>query len=194
MKRLLSIAFLMAILMPVAISGGNKNGQTSTNTPAGGEDGIEWLTFDEAVKKMKKNPKKIFMDVYTDWCGWCKVMDKQTFTDPFIVQYINANYYAVKFNAEQKETISFQGTDYKFVVTDPARNKGYHELAAYILNGKLSYPTVVFMDEDMNVLTPVPGFRRPPELDMMLKFFGGDHYKDTPYETFTQNYKSPYNQ
>lgn len=192
MKRLLSTALFMALLIPMAIGGGS--GQDNTPKPATNEDAIEWLTFDEAVKKMKKNPKKIFMDVYTDWCGWCKVMDKQTFTDPFIIQYINANYYAVKFNAEQKETISFQGKDYKFVVTDPARNKGYHELAAYILNGKLSYPTVVFMDEDMNVLTPVPGFRRPPELDMMLKFFGGNHYKDTAYETFTQNYKSPYNQ
>lgn len=153
---------------------------------------IQWMSFEDAIKKTKKHPKKVFIDVYTHWCGWCKVMDKQTFTDPYIIAYMNANYYAVKFDAEQKDPITFKDKEYKFVLSNPAQNKGYHELAVYLLNGRLSYPTIVFMDEDMNVLTPVPGFRRPKELDMMLKFFGGDHYKNTKYEDFTKTYESPY--
>lgn len=155
---------------------------------------ITWLTLDEAFKRSKKNPKKIFIDVYTDWCGWCKVMDKQTFSDPKIIEYMNATYYPVKFDAEQREPITYQGKEYKFVLSDPGRNKGYHELAAAILQGKLSYPTVVFMDEETNVITAIPGFRRPPELDNFLKYFGGDHHKTTVHETFSKNYQSPYSE
>jgi thioredoxin-related protein len=150
---------------------------------------INWVTFEEAIEKNKKKPKKIFIDVYTDWCGWCKVMDKQTFTDPIIIEYINQNYYAVKFNAEGSQPITFKDKKYEFV---PSGNRGYHQLAAELLQGRLSYPTVVFLDEKMDLLQPVPGFRKPPEMDLMLKFFGGNHYKTTSYDIFQQQYKSPY--
>lgn len=189
------IAFILLFaLAPMIIAATNNGGpdKGTTEVVSNEEAEIQWMTFEEAMKKNKKTPKKIFIDVYTDWCGWCKVMDKQTFTDPTIIAYMNANYYAVKFDAEQRESITFKDKEYKFILSDPNRNKGYHELAAALLNGRLSYPTVVFLDEDMNMLTPVPGFRRPPELDTMLKFFGGNHHKSTDYETFSQNYQSPY--
>lgn len=154
--------------------------------------GIQWMSFEDAIKKNAKKPKKIFIDVYTDWCGWCKVMEKETFTDPTIIAYMNANYYAVRLNAERTDVVNFKGKDYKFTVTDPAHNKGYHELASMLLGGRLSYPTIVFMDEGMNLLQAIPGYRKPPELDMFLKFFGGDHYKTTDYGAFTKTYISPY--
>lgn len=150
---------------------------------------IQWLTLQEAIDKNKKKPKKIFIDLYTDWCGWCKVMDKQTFTDQQIIEYMNANYYAVKMNAEKNEVISFKGKDYNFVAQG---NRGYHELAAELMQGKMSYPTVVFLDEKMDLLQPIPGFRKPAEMDVILKYFGGDHYKSTSYDVFTQKYQSPY--
>ncbi|MDX2000817.1 MAG: DUF255 domain-containing protein [Chitinophagales bacterium] len=157
-------------------------------------EGIQWLTMEEALKRNAKKPKKFMIDVYTDWCGWCKVMDKETFSDPTIIAYVNANYYAVKFNAEQTGNINFNGKDYSFVVTDASRNRGYHALAAFLLNGKLSYPTVVFLDEQLNVIQPIPGFQKPPQLDIILKYFGGDHYKKTEYTTFQKTYVSPYGQ
>ncbi|HSJ67441.1 MAG TPA: DUF255 domain-containing protein, partial [Anditalea sp.] len=52
-------------------------------------DKINWLTFEEAAAMTEKDPKMIIVDVYTDWCGWCKKMDKGTFTDPTVVEYIN---------------------------------------------------------------------------------------------------------
>lgn len=153
------------------------------------ESRINWLTFEEAIERNKKKPKKILVDVYTDWCGWCKVMDKQTFSDPIIVDYVNQHYYAVKLNAEGNKPITFKGKVYEFV---PSGNRGYHQLAAELLQGRLSYPTVVFLDEKMDLLQPIPGFRNPPEMDMILKYFGGNHYKTTQYDVFQQQYKSPY--
>jgi thioredoxin-related protein len=167
-----------------ALSQSKADNAAKVNEPA-----IQWLTIQEAIEKNKKKPKKIFIDVYTDWCGWCKVMDKQTFSDPFIIEYMNANYYAVKLNAEKDEKVSFKGKEYGFVAQG---TRGYHELAAELMNGKLSYPTVVFLDEKMDLLQPIPGFRKPSELDVILKYFGGDHYKNTNYDVFQQKYQSPY--
>ena len=74
-------------------------GMRPVTDPAEGS-GVKWLTFEEAVEKSKTEKRKIFIDVYTDWCGWCKVMDKNTFNDPEVAKLLNEKFYPVKFNAE----------------------------------------------------------------------------------------------
>src|SRR5690606_4382796 len=69
---------------------------------------INWVSIEEAERLTKEAPRKIFVDVYTDWCGWCKRMDATTFTDEAVVDYVNEHYYAVKLNAESKENISLK--------------------------------------------------------------------------------------
>jgi len=155
----------------------------------GDEAKIQWLTFEEAVAKAKKDPKKIFIDVYTDWCGWCKRMDASTFSNAQIAAYMNEKFYSVKLNAEQREDINFNGHTFKFV---PYGNRGYHELAAALLKNRLSYPTVVFMDEHQNLLTPVPGFQQPKAFDQLVKYFGEDHYQHVSWEEFQRSYQSPF--
>lgn len=149
---------------------------------------VEWLTFEQAIEKSKVEKRKIFIDVYTDWCGWCKVMDRETFNHEVISKYLNDKYYAVKLNAEQKESISFNGKTFDFV---PQGNRGYHELAAALLNGKMSYPTVVFLDENFNMLQPLPGYQKPKFFDMVLRYIGDDHFKNTKWEEFQKEYESP---
>ncbi|HTB31563.1 MAG TPA: DUF255 domain-containing protein, partial [Bacteroidia bacterium] len=51
---------------------------------SGDDKEIHWVNFDEAVKLNEKHPRKILIDVYTQWCGWCKKMDASTYTDPDI--------------------------------------------------------------------------------------------------------------
>src|SRR5579859_5804868 len=101
---------------------------------------VKWMSFEEAVEKAKTEKRKIFIDVYTDWCGWCKVMDKNTFTDAAVAKMLNEKFYAVKLDAEQTGDITFRGTTFKFV---PYGNKGVHQLAAALLNNQLSYPNFV---------------------------------------------------
>ncbi len=150
---------------------------------------VKWMTFEQAIEKSKTEKRKIFIDVYTDWCGWCKVMDKNTFNDPAVAEILNTKFYAVKFDAEQKEDIVFDNHTFKFVASG---SRGYHELAAALLNNKLSYPTVVFLNEDFSMIQPLPGYRKAPEFHMIAQFIGDDHYKDTPWKDWEKQYTSPY--
>lgn len=144
---------------------------TATNAPKPKEDpfvagGLEWLTMEQAGKLSNADNKKYLVDVYTDWCGWCKVMDKKTFTDPKVQEYLDEKYHIVKFNAEQKEPIDFRGKTYEWM---PAGRKGVNKLAMEIMNGRLSYPTLVYFDEDFNKLKVSPGYKKPDQLLAELK-------------------------
>lgn len=153
------------------------------------EGPVKWMTFEEALKKSKAAKRPVFVDVYTDWCGWCKVMDKNTFSDPEVAKLLNEKFYAVKFNGEQKEDVVFDGTTFKFV---PSGRNGYHQLAAALLNNQLSYPTVVFLDEDFKMIQPLAGYRQAPEFHKIAQFIGGGYYKTVKWDDWQSQYKSPY--
>ena len=127
---------------------------------------IKWYTMEEALEARKADPKKLFIDTYTDWCGWCKVMDQKTFTDPAIISFINENFYAVKFNAEQKEPIVFQGHTYNFV---PNGRRGIHELAYTLLDRNTSYPSFVMLDESLGRMGIIKGYKTPEAFLPLLK-------------------------
>ncbi len=145
---------------------------------------VEWLSWDEAAQRAAtdKNPKKVFIDVYTDWCGWCKKMDKDTFQDAAVADYMSKNFYMVKLDGEGKEPIEFKGKTYKFV---PQGRRGYHEFAVALLQGRMSYPTVVFLDEKLNMLSPVPGYQKPEPFLTIARYFGDNIYKDTDWATYS---------
>lgn len=156
---------------------------------------VKWLTFEEAVKKSKTEKRKIFIDLYTDWCGWCKVMDKNTFTDPVVAKMLNENFYPVKFNAEQREDVVFNGHTFKFVASGRG---GYHELAASLLNNKLSYPNFVFLTEEFHLIPMIPGYnslpgyRKPEEFHLFLSYAAEEQYKKMQLEEYQKIYRSPY--
>ena len=106
------------------------------------QETIKWITFEEAIKATRENPKKIFIDVYTGWCGWCKVMDKNTFADSAVAAYMNQNFYMVKFDAESKSTVRYNDHDFKFMPEYKS-----HELAISLLQGQMSYPSYVILNE-----------------------------------------------
>ena len=149
---------------------------------------IQWMTIEQAYTKSKKEPRKILIDIYTDWCGWCKVMDRQTYTDKKVVEYINEKYYAVKFNAEQKEDVKLGGNRYV--------SKGrVHELALALTNNKASYPTTVFLESNFDMIQPLPGYFKAKEFHEVVTYFGEDYNKKEAFDqykgtTYTQLFQA----
>lgn len=145
-------------------------------------DKIKWMSFTEAVEKNKTAPKKIFIDVYTHWCGWCKRMDASTFLDSGVVKKMNADYYAVKFDAETKDTILFN--DHKFYYLPEFKS---NELAIALLNKQMSYPSFVFLDENFSMLTPLSGYQTVEQLNPVLKFFSENIYKSKTWDQYQKD-------
>jgi len=145
---------------------------------------VSWLSWSEAAElaSSEENPKKIFVDVYTDWCGWCKKMDKDTFQNAEVAAYMEANFYMVKLDGEGKEPIEYKGKTFNFI---PSGRRGYHEFAAALMGGKMSYPTTVFLDEKMDMLSPVPGYQKPAPFLNIAKYFGDDIYKEKDWKTYS---------
>lgn len=139
---------------------------------------INWMSLEKAVEAQKTNPKKIIVDAYTVWCGPCKMLDKNTFSNKDVADYINKNFYPVKFNAEGNESINFNGKKYEnpgFNPNSSGRNTP-HELSG--LFGVRAYPTLVYLDESANLIAPIPGYQSPKQLELYLKLFGTDDYKN----------------
>jgi thioredoxin-related protein len=143
---------------------------------------IHWMTVEEVEEAMKTEPKKVMMDVYTAWCGPCKMMMANTFTNPNVISYINKNYYAVKFNAEHPSSIMYKGKEFKNPTYDPNRRgrNGVHELSRAL---KVSaYPTIVYFDEEFTIITANSGYKQPGQLEMYLKFFKEVFTREIPSE------------
>jgi len=147
---------------------------------------IKWYTVEEAYELTKTEPKMILIDVYTDWCGWCKKMDKDTYAKEKIAKYLNDNFYPVKFNAEQKDSINILDHTFKFIQEG---RRGYHELAAALLNGQMSYPSTVFMTKSFEMIQNVPGYLDEKTMYPILVYLYEGHYETTPYETFLEDFK-----
>lgn len=146
---------------------------------------LKWVTFEEAIELNKTAPKKLLVDLYTNWCGWCKKMDRDTYANAEVIKVINENFYPIKFNAEQRESVTFDGHTFKFVAQG---SRGVHELAAALTQNKLSYPTTVFMDEQIRIIQPLPGYMSPDQMLPILKYIGEDHFKTTTWQDYQKNY------
>lgn len=142
---------------------------------------INWITLDQVQEKMKKNPKKVYIDVYTPWCGWCKVMDQKTFTNPGVISYINKNFYAVKLDAEQADSIHFMGGHYGL-------EGRTNQFAIQLLRGQMSYPTTVIMEENFQNPQPIPGYQDVKAIEPILKYLGENHHKTTPWEEYSKKF------
>ena len=156
------------------------------------QEKINWISLEKAVELQKKTPKKILIDMYTVWCGPCKMLDKNTFGNKSVANYINAHYYAVKFNAEGNEILTFKGKRYENPNYDPQKAKrrnSAHQLARAL--GVRAFPTIVFLNEKADLVAPIKGYQTPKQLEVYLKLFKREEYKKiNSKEDFTKYFDS----
>jgi len=136
---------------------------------------IDWLSIEEVQEQVKKEPRKILVDVYTPWCGPCKMMMRSTFTDPTLIKYLGENYYAVKFNGESGDPVTFKGKHYQNPNYNPAipetRRNSQHQLTQSL--GLRGYPTLFIFDPNLNKITESVGMKSAPQLMEVLKKLEG---------------------
>ena len=183
MDKVIASIFLIIILFPLSSFAQKKTGEDH-------KDLVEWLTLTEALEKQKTQPKKIFIDIYTDWCGWCKVMSKNTFSHQQIAAYINQYFYPVRFNAETTDTIEYLGKQY---VNKGVGRKPTHELAYVLTNNRPSYPTITYLDEQGKLIQALPGYMDVKKIEPFLVYFNENAYRSSPFDTFKENFDKAFN-
>ncbi len=194
MKRVLLCSLACLLMIPAAFAEGKRKKLSegaiaSESTTAVSDKEIRWMSIDDVQVAMKKEPRKVWIDVYTEWCGWCKRMDKTTFSNPNVIRYMNEHFYAVKLDAEQGGDIRFMGK--MFAGPNPPASRTPHPFANWLLNGQMSYPTSVVMDENfLSPPQPIPGYQDVKTVEMIMKYFGENLYKSTPWAEYQANFKA----
>mgnify|MGYP000860293771 FL=1 len=177
MKKLKFVYFLLFALV---VTFANAKTETMNVT----DSDVAWTTIDKALAQTKSDNKKfILVDLYTDWCGWCKKMDENTFTEQSVVSLLNTNFTAVKFNAETQSSVLFNGKTYNFAKTGA---RGANQLALDLgsVGGKLGYPTLVVLDANGTKLQAFPGFKDVETMSAILKFYQSGSYKSMDFQQF----------
>jgi|GEM_PF-351709 len=161
-------------------------GKTASGQPAAGQ--VRWISMEEALalNTKKRDKKPIFIDLYTDWCGWCKRMDATTFQNPVLAAYLNDHYHCVKFNAEANGPFEYLGKEYVL----PPDSRATHPFALLVgaVGGSIGYPTVVLLDSDNQKLITLPGYQTAPALEPVLVYYAEDYHLEFDYTTFQGMY------
>ena len=145
---------------------------------------VNWMSVKELHAAYARQPKPILVDVYTGWCGWCKVMDRETYSRAEVADYINEHFYPVKLDAESKETFDWNGKTFTY-------NRQYksNDLAIWLLYGQMSYPSTVFIPTLDGQPAPLAGYLKPAELEAPLRYFGEGAYKSKKFPEFMQGFQ-----
>lgn len=165
-----------------------QNTESGTELPAASTF-VKWLSWEEAMVQYDKKPKKLLISIYTRWCNWCKKMDNSTFEDPGIAGLINNQFYPVKLDAQSNQELIFKGKTYK------NRNEGpnsYHDLAIELLHERRSFPTIVFLDEQLQHIQAIVGYKSADEFETIASYFGYNGYKKTPWSAYEKQFKSAF--
>lgn len=152
--------------------------------PREANDKTQWITLQQVGDSLQKQKKPVLIDLYTDWCGWCKVMDKKTYANKKVGAYLKDKFYAAKVDAETRSAITWKGKTYTF-------NQNYrtNDFAVYLTKGQLSYPTTVIIPVDGEPQA-IPGYLTPPELELLVKYFGEGHDSKMAFEDYQKGFKS----
>ncbi len=153
---------------------------------------VHWYTLNQAIELARIAPRPIFLDIYTPWCGWCKVMDKRTFAKKSIAQFMNTHFYCVKFDAEGRDTVLYNGQQLINAAPVDGRNST-HPLAFSLLDGHLAYPSLVFLDEQGKRIYALQSFMKPSDFEKYMDFIEQGAYKKESYDDFYSGFpeKSP---
>lgn len=125
---------------------------------------MKWHDFNSGLEEAKKDKKYIMIDMYASWCGWCKVMEKETFGNKKVTEILKKNFITVRVNMDSRELINYKG--YKLGPAEFSR-----------LFGVQGLPTVVFLDDKGEFVDKVSGFVKADLFSIILQYIADECYK-----------------
>lgn len=146
---------------------------------------IKWTTWDTVTDKYQKSDKKFMVYICYGGCKWCKQMEDSTFADNGIARFINVNFLPLRLNASSKNKITI---DDKVYALKQHGNHEFNELAIELLNGNMTFPSIVFLDEHFKKISSYNRFIEPHNFEMLLAYYAGNFYKNTIWKVFTRKY------
>lgn len=132
---------------------------------------VTWKPFAVGMAEAQKNGKKILIDVYTDWCSWCKKMDANTYADKSVAEYLNKNYVLIKLNPEKDGDVMYDGK--KYSAAEFSQGMG--------VNG---YPATLFLKSNGQPITLLPGYSEADMFLHVISFIGEDHYEKKKFADY----------
>ena len=146
-------------------------------------EAMSWMSIDEAAGKLQKEQRPVLIDLYTTGCGWCKEMDKKTYSNKQVAQYLQDKFYPVKVDAETHTAINWNGRTYQF-------NPSYrsNEFALYLTHGRLEFPTTIIIPPGGEPQA-IPGYMEPKELELLVKYFGEGKFGKVSFDEYQKGFK-----
>jgi thioredoxin-related protein len=191
LKRALVLGLVLAITgwNPVVHEGLGSAGQraamrrTDVKAATTTEPAISWMNLEEAAGKLQKERRPVLIDLYTTWCGWCRQMDKKTYSNKQVAAYLQEKFYPVKLDAETRAVLSWKGKEYRF-------NASYrsNEFAVYLTHGQLEFPTTIIIPPGGEPQA-IPGYMEPKELELLVKYFGEGKYDKVSFDDFQKTFR-----
>jgi thioredoxin-related protein len=184
MRPYFLILLLLAGVGSLLISARKPLPPTNTPKPTTTITTIPWMTIEQAAGKLQQEQKPILIDLYTTWCGWCRQMDRKTYSNKKVAEYLSDKFYTVKLDAETKATISWQGKTYDF---DPQYR--CNMFAVYLAHGRLEFPTTIIIAPGYDPQA-IPGYMEPKDLELLAKFFGDGAYRTSSFDEYQKTFKA----
>jgi len=152
--------------------------------PAVTANSVKWMSLQEVATSLKQQKKPVLIDLYTDWCGWCKVMDQKTYANKNVSDYLSEKFYTIKVDAESRNALLWDGKSYAY-------NENYrtNDFAVYLTKGRLSYPTTIIIPANGEPQA-IPGYLAPAEFELIAKYFGEGNFGKQSFNDFRAAFKS----
>lgn len=173
-KIILGVSLLSIALLALGLKQSSTKGFVGTRKK--NKQKITWNSFDKGTELARKENKFLVVDFYTDWCHWCKVMDKETYGNIDVIKYAQKNVVMAKINAETKEKFRF-------------KNAFYTGRELTMMFGVRGFPATVFLDSKGDFITLVSGFIQADEFNFILKYLSENWYEKMEFDEFLKKEK-----